>query len=393
MDNTGEAVADGLNFAPSVVDHLQKRESKVRLPISLRIFRIASALAFVGIFGLTACDQDVEPAVIGAILPMTGPAAFVGEELRDGMSLAVDHINKNGGVRGQPLRLEIIDAGATQEARQVAYETVVAQDPVVTVAGLSSVAMSLRDYAEANKRLLVGLVATAPKLTEDTEWVYRYWPTAEREVPAMVTDLVRALRSVAVVHLDDAYGNAVAEEVMRVLGDMKVVRLPFPISTKDFSDIVSESTTAKAVVLIGFDGHIAAVLRGLKALQYDGIVISTTTATLPSIQAMPEASGVYVSAPAIYNSNYLFADQVAQEYEQRFDKPFNQYAANGYDFVYMVSGLTDGRLLTKDMVKARFDKGFVYSGLFGNVELKAGSHDLEFPLFAARIIDGQLIYK
>ena len=124
-----------------------------------------------------------------------------------------------------------------------------------------------------------------------------------------------------------------------------------------------------------------------------GEIISTTTATLPSIISIEEADGLYVTAPAIYNKNYPFADKIKKRYEEKYGKPFTQYSANGYDFIYIIAGLLEDKAMTKESVKAILDKGFVYSGVFGNIELKSGAKDIFFPLFPAQIRDGEIIYR
>jgi branched-chain amino acid transport system substrate-binding protein len=49
---------------------------------------------------------------IGAALPLTGPAQFLGEAEREAMNMAVDEINKQGGVNGQKLEVIYIDTKA-----------------------------------------------------------------------------------------------------------------------------------------------------------------------------------------------------------------------------------------------------------------------------------------
>jgi branched-chain amino acid transport system substrate-binding protein len=67
----------------------------------------ALAAAFVGTPGAgRAADPPIE---IPVILPMTGPAAFIGKELADGTRVAEAHINRTGGVQGRQVRFVIED--------------------------------------------------------------------------------------------------------------------------------------------------------------------------------------------------------------------------------------------------------------------------------------------
>src|SRR5512136_1258792 len=49
---------------------------------------------------------------IGAALPLTGPAQYMGEAEREAMNMAVDEINKQGGVNGQKLEIIYMDTKA-----------------------------------------------------------------------------------------------------------------------------------------------------------------------------------------------------------------------------------------------------------------------------------------
>jgi branched-chain amino acid transport system substrate-binding protein len=48
---------------------------------------------------------------IGAIDPLTGPMAAYGEPVRDGMILAVEEINAQGGINGRKIELLLEDDG------------------------------------------------------------------------------------------------------------------------------------------------------------------------------------------------------------------------------------------------------------------------------------------
>ncbi len=349
---------------------------------------------------LGACGGPA-PVVIGAVLPLSGPAASVGAEVRDGLRLAVDRVNAEGGLNGRPLKLVIRDGAGGASAARDAYEAVTRRDPLLTVAATSSVAMALKPRAEKRDRLLMGLVATAPALTDDTDHVYRYWPTAEQELPVMARVLPAGTGTVGVAYLDDAYGTSVFRKTRKRMADTNtdIKGIPFPIDTTRFKPLARQAVAtgdgpdAGAVVVAGFQSHILGMLRALDGIGYDGLVISTTTATLPAVVRAPAADGTRVVAPAIYNPNYVFADAVRQRYEERYDKPFNQYAANGHDLVTMLTGLLENHAVNRRALHRRLHAGFVYSGVFGNVRLEKDAHDIHFPLFPARIQDKNLVYQ
>jgi branched-chain amino acid transport system substrate-binding protein len=68
--------------------------------------------------------QTNEPIRLGVVTPLSGPQEFIGSFVKNGAEVAVDLINKAGGVRGRPLALEFRDekanpAAATTVAREL----------------------------------------------------------------------------------------------------------------------------------------------------------------------------------------------------------------------------------------------------------------------------------
>lgn len=377
------------------------------------------AMLFASLMSLFSCGKESKPIRIGAALVLSGPAAFVGEEVRDGLLLAVNEINEKGGINGHPIELIVEDASKVPEGvetgeekeeggspsriddrdpAKLAFERLRQKEPLVIVSCLSYLSMKLAPLAEAEKQLMISLVATVPELTEEKNWVYRYWPTAEHEAPPMM-DLFQKIEqkggSLGVIYLDDAYGGSVFSHLKSrcTLFGTSIYAAPFPISQKNFQNQVKRVESTSAIAIVGFDGHIIGALKALRQLGYNGEIISTTTATLPSVTKIPESQGIHVTAPAIYNPNYHFADDVQQKYFLTYNKPFTQYSANGYDAIYVLAGLLEDQPLSSESLKALLDKGFVYSGVFGNISLEKGKKDIVFPIFPAQIQNGKIIYR
>jgi hypothetical protein len=107
---------------------------------------------------------------------------------------------------------------------------------------------------------------------------------------------------------------------------------------------------------------------------------------------MPEADGAYVTAPAIYDPRYLLVKRVREKYESTYGKPFNHYAANGYDFVRMIGQLLEGQNVDRENVRSILAYGYQYTGILGNLTVRKGERDIAFPLYPARIIDGEIRY-
>ena len=71
--------------------------------MNAKLFFRAALLSAVA-FATTLPPVAAQPAIkIGSILSVTGPAAFLGEDMKAGMELAVEEINAKGGVAGRKI--------------------------------------------------------------------------------------------------------------------------------------------------------------------------------------------------------------------------------------------------------------------------------------------------
>jgi len=145
--------------------------------------------------------------------------------------------------------------------------------------------------------------------------------------------------------------------------------------------------------VIAFPDYDVIIFKQLREANYSGEIISTTDAAVPSVFNMPEAHGVYMAAPVIYDSSFLFSRTVSDNFESRYNKQFDYNAANGYDLIRILGGLLENEELSRDNVKRILDEGFIYSGVFGSVDVLPGEHDISFLLFPSQVVNGELVFR
>lgn len=105
--------------------------------------------------------------VIGAFGPLTGPSAWIGLSARDGMMLAVNEINANGGVNGRKLRL-IFEGAMTPADSIAAAKKLVEQDRVfmLVIGAGSTGAAAAADYLREVGVPAYNIVGATPKIRE-----------------------------------------------------------------------------------------------------------------------------------------------------------------------------------------------------------------------------------
>lgn len=365
---------------------------KINVKLISGILAVAVVTALV-IFFMRQAEKTIK---IGAVLSISGSASYVGEEVKDGMLLAVNEINSWGGINEKKIELIIEDSKTnTQKGEESFNKIEKAHHPLLYVSTLSSVSIALAPLAEENEVVLVGLVVTTPKLTEQKEWVFRYYATAEAEVPPILSMLKELkVKKLGILYLNDDYGTSVFKLLKKEFEGTggTVISEAFESDESDYKEQIAKLKDMEAIYAVGFDSHLKNVFKQLKKENFSEFILGPATATLPSVRNIPEANGVYVAAPIIYNPNFLFAKEVKKRYEAKYNKPFNHYAANGYDFVKLLAGLLEDKEISRESVKSLLEDGFMYPGVFGNLDVKRGEHGIAFPLDTAQIVDGEVEY-
>src|SRR5437870_485955 len=104
-------------------------------------FACASAMLWEASMSVKA---ESGPITIGAVLPLTGDAAHWGIPARNGAELAVDEINRAGGVGGRTLALMIEDDRCQPADGIAAFNKIMtaANPPVILGAVCSSVSLA-----------------------------------------------------------------------------------------------------------------------------------------------------------------------------------------------------------------------------------------------------------
>lgn len=361
-----------------------------------KIFIILFIICLVAISG---CAEKKEPIKIGAVLTMTGSGAHIGEEVRDGLNLAIEEVNARGGINGREVELVLEDCKTDkEEAIKIFRELEETNPPHVYVSVTSLISVALAPLAEEYSVPLVGLVTAANHdvLIGDREWVFRTFSTTEDEVPPIISIAQeKKLKSMGILYLNNAYGQSVGnllkQEFEKIGGE--VFMESFEADEGDYSDRLSKFKDLESIYVIGFDPHIITGLKQIREMDYQGIVIGPATTTLPSVRNIPEADGVYVAAPLIYKKEFPFAQEIKSKYEVKYDKPFSHYAGQGYNFVKIIEGLLEKESeATRKTIKEVFEKGFTYHGVFGTLDVKPGDHEMGFDEVSAQIVDGEINY-
>jgi len=180
---------------------------------------LPGTIALSSLFLTTACQMPLtrlqQPLKLGSLLPVTGDASAIGENLPEAVSLAVDTVNACGGVNEQPVQLVHEDSETDPNTGIAAMSRLVTVEEVAGVVGAwsSSISSVAVDIAVKNEVMQISPGSTSPEFTDRARRAEfnGYWA---RSVPPD-TDQAQALAQlarekgfdrVATIVIDNSYG-------------------------------------------------------------------------------------------------------------------------------------------------------------------------------------------
>ena len=165
------------NPCSGILFHLQGVEEtavKQRPIFAFVQYFVTSLVVLLLFLGGCRLDADLSPVKIGLAINLSGRGGLAGEDIRDGALLAVDRINRNGGINGRMLELLIRDDGNTPLGIQTADEDLIANG-VKALIGHSTSGNTLIAYPLVTSRdiILITPYAATNKLTGKDDLFFR----------------------------------------------------------------------------------------------------------------------------------------------------------------------------------------------------------------------------
>src|SRR4051812_40445181 len=182
---------------------------------------------------------------IGMCAPITGPAAEAGKYAAGGARIAVDAVNKAGGVLGKQIELIIEDDQTTNPGIVLAFSKLAAQPDIVAFLGSirsTQVHAISPDVLKLGKPVMIG--GTDPNLTHmGNQWLFRFRPNDSYSGRVIADYGVNTLskKKWAVLHSTDAFGTAGGKALtsaLEKLGAPPVLDQGYANQSQDFTPVV-----------------------------------------------------------------------------------------------------------------------------------------------------------
>jgi branched-chain amino acid transport system substrate-binding protein len=184
---------------------------------------------------------------------MTGLAGFVGKNMVEGIQLAVDDINGNGGLLGRQVEFVTRDDEADPAKTTTAVRELVEKEEISALFGPASTSayLSVARIIEDNK--IPSWVISAGAELSENPYAFRAFIPDAPEIEALTKFAAKRHSRIAILTSNDGEGTAFGEAVtqaLRAAGKSPVAIEAFALDETDFSPIALKIKRANADAVI-----------------------------------------------------------------------------------------------------------------------------------------------
>ena len=323
--------------------------------MTFRFAKLAIATAALSVAGLAAA---AEPIKIGVAGPFTGGSSSMGVSMRDGVRLAVQEINKSGGVLGRQLQvIERDDEAKNERGVQIAQELINKEKVTATVGYINTgVALAAQRFFQDAKIPVMNNVATGSVITtqfkdQPDNYIFRNSANDSIQAPMIVEEAVtrRGFKKVAILADSTNYGQlgrADLEKALEAKGIKPVAEEKFNIKDVDMTAqlLKAKEAGAEAILTYGIGPELAQIANGMTKLGWKVPMIGSWTLSMANYidNAGPGGEGARMPQTFIQQADTpkrkAFIDAYLKTFKpknNRIDSPVS--AAQGYDSIFLLA--------------------------------------------------------
>jgi len=294
---------------------------------------------------------------LGAILSITGAGGVYGPQSRDGMKLAVDQINKSGGVNGAQIALSVTDDASDKAQSAQVAQTLIQQEQDLALLGptLSNSAVAVHPLAETLKVPILAVSTTGIHIVPDCNfpqttpcrYVFRDSLGEQTAIPDNIQSYAsdgHPSTGVLLVAQDDKFSSDGGKIVQDTVGQYNINLLKtikFNKGEADLSPYVTQAVALKpdVIFITSLGGIPAKIMVAARNQGWHGQFLGGNgfnTATV-SKQAGDAGKGAR-SASAWYLGNSFPSNaDFVKAYQAAYGKDPDQFGAQGYTAIKVLA--------------------------------------------------------
>lgn len=362
---------------------------------------IIALLVIAVAIGLIISKKDVEKSdqtlTIGAIAPLTGQIAVLGERMRNGMELAKEDLINEGVVAD--LKIIYEDACDGKTTTNAAQKLIYADKVKIIGSGFCLFGLDTIVPKVEEEKVILFNTAANPESVLNKKYVFstniNIRDDAERMAQYATTQL--GAKKVALVYLDTSFGHSYYDNFTRVFTSAGGAVVAAEAAAPDKMDFRAEATKIKAadpdaVVIIHFGISLGNAIKQLRDQGVTAPIIGDYESEDPTVieYAGKAAEGFIISSsqPEIQTEKVV---SFQKRYLAKYGEPADVLATNAYDSLQLQIRsyvVCDGGT---DCISKKLSQTKNYDGVSGSITFDPKDHSVTKSTIYKIVKDGKFV--
>ena len=262
----------------------------------MKALRNLIASSFLSMFLLCSCTEQ-EPIKIGFIGSLSGQSSELSLISRDGVQLATEQINAQGGLNGRQVKLVVFDHGnSTDKVREGVEE--LADEGVRAIIGppTSEMAKAATLTANEHKIVIISPTASTVELSGMDDYFFRVYPTSAGNARSLAEYAANVAGNQRIAVVSSATNKSFTEPWQEAF-------------SQRFKELAGEITTTVDISPEGGETGLLKIAQQIVATDPQGILLLTNSidAGLFSQQVRKLSSDI-----DLYGSDWTFSGELVQ---------------------------------------------------------------------------------
>ena len=365
---------------------------------------LGAALLLTACGGAKETSTEADVVKIGGIGPLTGPLAIYGVTSTNGSKLAMEEINKNGGILGKQVEYIVLDEKGDSTEAVTAYNKLVDEGVVALIGDITSKpSLAVAEVAAQDNMPMITPTGTQFNITEAGPNVFRVCFTDPYQGVVLANFAKNNLNAetvAVVVNNSNDYSDGVAKafiEQAEKLGLKVVAKEGYSDGDKDFRAQLTKILPTNPDVLVVPD-------------YYEQVALITTQAREVGIKATfvgpdgwdgvaktldPSAYGTIENS--YFTNHYSLQDQsekvqnFLKAYKEAYNEEPSAFSALSYDAAYMVKAAIEKAGTTEKQAVVDALKSLDYSGVTGHLTFDEKNNPVK-AVTVLKIVNGEYTF-
>jgi len=361
---------------------IMRKKPKMLRRIKVSCLQYAVA-AVIGSCPAASLAVAAEPLHIPAITPLTGPVAAIGQDVKKGLEVAVEEINKTGGIGGRQVVVDVVDTQSKPEVvrREMERLTSLENAPIIQGCESSAGISAAAQFGERAGVPLLNSLAAAEIFDRGYKWYFSQQVTNDDFAQAAVSfvDSIAGAKGlagtpIALLNEDSPNGTGNSDRIRDILAKRNVTvvaSVSYNRAERNFLPFIKKVAESKPAVVI-WTGYTPDVVAGLTAMQQleffpyvVGIGGGLGDPRLPSLVDPTILEKIHAANVDYFSTDLKRAEPFVKAYRAKFGSDPSSYAASCYASLYTI--------------KAAYEKALARSPQPTRADIAAGLRSLDIP--------------